>query len=32
VRLLGKIANVVEPYPNPTLSYTDYSDVAIISL
>ena len=32
VRLLGKITGVTEPYPNPTLSYTDYSSVSIISI
>jgi hypothetical protein len=32
VRLLGKIAGVAEPYANPNLSYSDYSDVAIIPL
>jgi len=32
VRLLGKITGLSEPYPYPTLSYTDYSDVAKISL
>jgi hypothetical protein len=32
VRLLGKITGVAEPYPNPTLSYTDYSSVSIIPI
>lgn len=32
VRLLGKITGVTEPYPNPTLSYTDYSSVSTISI
>jgi len=32
VRLLGKITGITEPYPNPTLSYTDYSSVSIIPI
>jgi hypothetical protein len=32
VRLLGKIAGVSEPYPFPTLSYTDYSQVTTVSV
>ena len=32
VRLLGKIAGVAEPYPFPTLSYTDYSQITTIPI
>ena len=32
VRLLGKITGLSEPYPYPSLSYTDYSDIAKISI
>ena len=32
VRLLGKITGVSEPYPFPSLSYTDYSSITTISI